>query len=85
MNDPIVAVVPVENISVEEGFNPRTTFDPDEVAGLAASLTATEGVVQPPAVQALKGQPDKYTVIAGERRLRGLREAKTDSTDRMRR
>lgn len=75
MNEPIVAVVPVANIGVEEGFNPRTTFDAEELAGLAASLTATEGVVQPLAVQAVKGQPDKYTLVAGERRLRGLREA----------
>jgi ParB/RepB/Spo0J family partition protein len=65
----------VENIGVEEGFNPRTTFDPDEMAGLAASLAVTEGVVQPLAVKPIDGQPDKYIVVDGERRLRGLREA----------
>lgn len=73
MNDPVVAVVSIEEIGVEEGHNPRTTFDPAELAALEASLVATDGLVQPLAVQPASGEPVPYTLIDGERRLRALR------------
>jgi ParB family chromosome partitioning protein len=51
---------------------PRTTFDPDALAALAASLDAT-GVVQPLLVRPL---PDgSYELVAGERRWRAAQQA----------
>ena len=51
---------------------PRTKFDPESLAGLAASIEAN-GVVQPLLVRPL---PDgSYELIAGERRWRAAREA----------
>lgn len=73
MSEPTVAVLPVEAITVEEGFNPRTNFDEGELASLAASISATEGVVQPLAVQ--PGEGGGYVLVAGERRLRAARQA----------
>jgi ParB family chromosome partitioning protein len=69
----MVAVLPVEDIEVAEGFNPRTHFDEDALATLAASLKTTEGVVQPLAVQ--RGEAGGYVLVAGERRLRAARQA----------
>jgi ParB family transcriptional regulator, chromosome partitioning protein len=51
---------------------PRTRFDPEALAGLAASIE-TSGVVQPLLVRPL---PDgSYELIAGERRWRAARQA----------
>lgn len=51
---------------------PRTTFDPDALAGLAASLEAS-GVVQPLLVRPLAD--GSYELIAGERRWRAAQQA----------
>lgn len=72
MSVPKVAVLPIDSIEVAEGFNPRTRFDEDSLATLAASLRTTEGVVQPLAVQ--PGKEGGYVLIAGERRLRAARQ-----------
>jgi hypothetical protein len=50
MSEPNVAVLPTSAITVAEGFNPRSHFGESEIAQLAASLMATDGVVQPLAV-----------------------------------
>ena len=51
---------------------PRTTFDPDALAALAASIEAS-GVVQPLLVRPL---PDgSYELVAGERRWRAAQQA----------
>lgn len=47
-------------------FQPRKSFDPDELAELEASLSAS-GLLQPIAV---RRSGDAYELIAGERRLR---------------
>ncbi len=73
MSEPTVAVLPIDSITVAEGFNPRTRFDEESLSALAASLRTTEGVVQPLAVQA--GEDGGYVLIAGERRLRAARQA----------
>jgi ParB family chromosome partitioning protein len=51
---------------------PRTRFDPDSIAGLAASV-ADAGMVQPLLVRPLAD--GRYELIAGERRWRAAREA----------
>jgi ParB family chromosome partitioning protein len=51
---------------------PRKTFDPEALAGLASSIE-TSGVVQPLLVRPL--HDGSYELIAGERRWRAAREA----------
>jgi ParB family chromosome partitioning protein len=51
---------------------PRTSFDPDALAGLASSIEAS-GVVQPLLVRPLTD--GSYELIAGERRWRAARQA----------
>jgi ParB family chromosome partitioning protein len=52
-------------------YQPRKTFDSDELAALSASIR-THGVLQPLVVRQLG---DRYQLVAGERRLRAAREA----------
>jgi ParB family chromosome partitioning protein len=51
---------------------PRTSFDPEALAGLASSIEAS-GVVQPLLVRPLPG--GSYELVAGERRWRAARQA----------
>jgi ParB family chromosome partitioning protein len=51
---------------------PRTSFDPDSLAGLASSIEAS-GVVQPLLVRPLAD--GSYELIAGERRWRAAKQA----------
>jgi ParB family chromosome partitioning protein len=51
---------------------PRTTFDPEALTGLASSIEAS-GVVQPLLVRPLPG--GSYELIAGERRWRAAQQA----------
>jgi ParB family transcriptional regulator, chromosome partitioning protein len=53
---------------------PRTHFDPKMLAELAASI-AEHGVIQPLIVTETPHQPDRYWLIAGERRWRAAQEA----------
>jgi ParB/RepB/Spo0J family partition protein len=53
-------------------FQPRTEFDPDEAAELAANIRATNGVIQPVVVRMVEGE---YELVVGERRLRGSEAA----------
>jgi ParB family chromosome partitioning protein len=50
-------------------FQPRKTFNDDSLKTLAASI-AELGVLQPIIVRPVEGEPDKYELIAGERRWR---------------
>ncbi|HEY7155815.1 MAG TPA: ParB/RepB/Spo0J family partition protein [Gemmataceae bacterium] len=62
--------VPVEAIE-QNPYQPRKTFDDDELASLSASIR-THGVLQPLVVRPVG---DHYQLVAGERRLRAAREA----------
>lgn len=53
---------------------PRRTFSEDELADLAASIRQ-RGVLQPILVRADPDAPDRYQIIAGERRWRAARQA----------
>jgi ParB family transcriptional regulator, chromosome partitioning protein len=68
MSEPKVAVLDIDEIHVEAGFNPRTEFDPDKHRELVASMKKV-GIIQ-----ALTVRPDGR-LIAGERRLRAARDA----------
>jgi ParB family chromosome partitioning protein len=52
-------------------YQPRKTFDPDELASLRDSIR-THGILQPLVVRQLG---DHYQLIAGERRLKAAQEA----------
>lgn len=54
-------------------YQPRTDMDPEALEELAASIRA-QGVVQPIVVRPLAG-PDRYEIIAGERRWRAAQLA----------
>ena len=55
-------------------FQPRATFDPVALAGLAASIRA-QGVLQPLLVRPCADRPGHYHIIAGERRWRAAQAA----------
>ena len=54
-------------------LNPRTTFDEEELAALAASI-GDKGVVQPVLLRP-SPEPGRYRVVAGARRIRASRLA----------
>jgi ParB family chromosome partitioning protein len=62
--------VPVEVIE-HNPYQPRKTFDDDELSSLSASIR-THGVLQPLVVRQVG---ERYQLIAGERRLRAARQA----------
>lgn len=64
--------IPVDSISPNPR-QPRTTFDPIELAELAASIHE-HGIIQP-LLLAESDDPDRYCLIAGERRLLAARQA----------
>ena len=68
MNDTIVQA-PLTKIRVVR--NPRTTFNEDELQGLAASIRE-HGVIEPLIVEAAD---EGYDLVAGERRLRAAKLA----------
>jgi ParB family chromosome partitioning protein len=61
-------MVPVDSIRPNQ-FQPRKTFNDESLKTLAASV-AELGVLQPIIVRPVDGEPDKYELIAGERRWR---------------
>jgi ParB/RepB/Spo0J family partition protein len=75
MSDPFMGVVPMKNVHVKEGHNPRTDFDPEELDALGSSVEATAGLVQPLAVEPIEGKPGHFWIVDGERRWRILKAA----------
>ncbi|HMK93612.1 MAG TPA: ParB/RepB/Spo0J family partition protein, partial [Thermoleophilia bacterium] len=70
--------LPVDDVAASSR-QPRRSFDPDELAELAASI-ASLGVVQPIVVRpAPSGAQAPWELIAGERRLRAARLAGLES------
>ncbi len=65
--------LPIDQISVQEGFNPRKFFDNYEFQQLVVSVQA-EGVIQPIIVRQV-AHGNGYWVVAGERRWRAANEA----------
>ena len=67
-----VRQVPVASIRPNR-FQPRTTFDKEKLAELAASI-ANHGIIQPLIVRELDNE--QYELVAGERRLRAAKMAR---------
>ncbi|MEY9952132.1 ParB/RepB/Spo0J family partition protein [Leifsonia sp. EB34] len=63
---------------VPNAVQPRLEFDREALDELVASIREV-GVLQPVVVRPLAGQPDKYELIMGERRLRATKELGLDS------
>ncbi|MBN9629093.1 MAG: ParB/RepB/Spo0J family partition protein, partial [Actinobacteria bacterium] len=62
---------------VPNAVQPRVEFDREALDELVASIREV-GVLQPVVVRPLSGQPDKYELIMGERRLRATKELGLD-------
>jgi len=79
--------VPIEFIKPNPR-NPRRTFSEEQLKELSESI-AQRGLIQPLVVRPIKGVPDRYEILAGERRWRaaqlaGLHEipiVPTEATD----
>ncbi|HEY5103687.1 MAG TPA: ParB/RepB/Spo0J family partition protein [Acidimicrobiales bacterium] len=69
-------MVPVESIRPNK-FQPRKIFNDESLKTLAASVQEL-GVLQPIIVRPVEGEPDKYELIAGERRWRAAVIAKLE-------
>lgn len=65
--------LPINQISVQTGFNPRKFFDDGEFRELVSSVQQ-KGVIQPIIVRP-KSEGDGYWVVAGERRFRASQAA----------
>jgi ParB family chromosome partitioning protein len=65
--------VPIEFLTPSP-FNPRTLFDAEDLAELAASIKE-KGIIQPILVRTKPGVADAYEIIAGERRWRAAMQA----------
>ena len=72
MNEPTTAMVAVEKIAVEEGFNPRERFDEGDLAELTASIRE-QGILS--ALTLRNDGGGGYVLIAGARRLKAARLA----------
>jgi ParB family chromosome partitioning protein len=65
-----IQTVPLSQLKPNEA-NPRTSFDPQRIEELAATILQ-QGVLQNLVVKRAKGRKVSYTVVAGGRRLRAL-------------
>lgn len=68
---PYLALVPISQISVEQGFNPRKQIR--SVDELMASIKK-DGLAHNLVVRPVKGKADAYRVVCGERRLTALKK-----------
>jgi ParB family chromosome partitioning protein len=72
-SDPKLRSVPIDRISAN-AHQPRQTFAEDELEELAASIRA-KGVLQPLIVRTDPTGPDRFQIVAGERRWRAAQMA----------
>ncbi|MCC6887105.1 MAG: ParB/RepB/Spo0J family partition protein [Hyphomicrobiales bacterium] len=64
---------PIELIQANP-HNPRRNFPDAEIEELAASIKE-RGIIQPIVVRTIKGMPDRFEIVAGERRWRAAQRA----------
>jgi ParB family chromosome partitioning protein len=67
---------PIEQV-VPQGGQPRQYFNLERLAELAASIK-DRGLIEPIIVRRLSTSPDRYEIVAGERRWRASKEAGLD-------
>ena len=68
-----INAVPIDQIDPNP-FQPRTDFDAAELESLAESIRV-QGVLQPILVRAHPTAPERYQIVAGERRFRAAMQA----------
>jgi ParB family chromosome partitioning protein len=68
-----VGAVPMDRIDANP-FQPRSDFDPAELESLAESIRV-QGILQPILVRSNPAAPDRYQIVAGERRFRAAMQA----------
>jgi ParB family chromosome partitioning protein len=66
--------VPIEFLSPSR-FQPRHRFDEGEIQGLVESIREN-GILQPILVRRVAGAPERFEIVAGERRWRAAQTAK---------
>lgn len=72
-----IRMLPVAEI-LPNPHQPRTVFNPDALAELSASI-AEHGIIQPLIVTESLDEPQRYWLIAGERRWRAAQQAGLES------
>jgi ParB family chromosome partitioning protein len=70
---PSVGTIPIDQIDPNP-FQPRSDFDPVELESLADSIRV-QGILQPIMVRSHPSVPDRYQIVAGERRFRAAMQA----------
>ena len=65
--------IPIANIQRNK-FQPRTIFDEEKLKELSLSIKEN-GIIQPVAVRKNKYEPDKFEIVAGERRWLAAQKA----------
>jgi ParB/RepB/Spo0J family partition protein len=69
------ALLEVDKIDIEEGFNARTHIDPDALERMVGTVEEA-GVVQ--AIRVRPGKEGRFWLVAGERRLMAARKAQVE-------
>src|ERR1700677_4661005 len=70
---PSVGAIPMDRIDPNP-FQPRSDFDPAELESLAESIRV-QGVLQPILVRPHPTAPERFQIVAGERRFRAAMQA----------
>jgi ParB family chromosome partitioning protein len=76
VSENLVTVLDVGSIVAGDngtGHQDRESFDPDALCGLAASIER-DGLASPPLVRPAPGRAGTFELIAGERRVRAMRD-----------
>lgn len=68
-----VNTIPIDQIDANP-FQPRSDFDPAELESLAESIRV-QGVLQPILVRSHPSVPERFQIVAGERRFRATMQA----------
>ena len=68
-----VNAIPIDQIDANP-FQPRSDFNPDELESLAESIRV-QGILQPIIIRSNPTVPDRYQIVAGERRFRAAMQA----------
>ncbi len=68
-----VSAIPIDQIDANP-FQPRSDFNSDELESLAESIRV-QGVLQPILVRSHPTAPERYQIVAGERRFRAAMQA----------
>lgn len=69
----VISAIPMDMLDANP-FQPRADFDPAELDSLAESIRV-QGILQPIMVRKHPTDPDRYQIVAGERRFRAAMQA----------